>query len=98
MNLSEIYYDPSQGFLSASKLYEKLKHKGYKLSEIQNFVKSQQTYQINKQKHKPNEYKSIVLPGYKNNFQIDIIIYDRYEYHKYNAALMFTQDMQPQEL
>ena len=56
MSLSKIYYDPLQGFLSAKKLYDKVKEYGYTLKEVKDFINSQETYQVNKQTHKPKQF------------------------------------------
>ena len=87
MSLSDVYYDPVQGFMSAAKIYEKVKDQGYTMKQVREFIKKQETDQVNKHINKPKYYNTIVSPEYQNNFQIDIITYDRYEYHKYKYIL-----------
>ena len=89
-NISKMYYDPKTGFLSASKLYKKL-HPVYpeiKLKEIQAFIDKQYSAQLNKQVKKPKKYNTIFSPAPRNNFQMDIIVYDRYAFHNYKYILV----------
>lgn len=45
MDLRKEYYNPKSGFVSAKKLYEKVKHLGYKMKDVQAFIKSQEVNQ-----------------------------------------------------
>lgn len=42
---------------------------------------------MNKQRRRPKTYRTIVSPEPRNNYQIDIIVYDRYEFHHYKYIL-----------
>jgi transposase InsO family protein len=87
--LKRMYYDPETGFLSAPKLYQKLKEKGIKitLEKVKEFVNKQYSSQISKPVKRPKMFNSIVSPGPKNNYQLDIIVYDRWAYHGYRYIL-----------
>ena len=84
--LRDLYYN---GFLSLNKLWKQAKEdiEGIKYKDVKDFLERQPTYQINKQSKKPKRYNTILANKVGNNFQIDIIIYDRYEIHKYKYIL-----------
>ena len=89
--LKKYFYDVQSGFVSASKLHKKLIDDGYnvKISDVQNFYDNQEINQKTKRKPKRHDriYNSIIASQYGANYQIDIIIYDRFEYHKYKYIL-----------
>ena len=89
--IKKYFYDIHIGFVSSDKLYRKIKADGYdvKLNDVKTFYDNQEI--IQKTKRKPLKvdrvYNTIVASGYSANYQIDIIIYDRWEYHKYKYIL-----------
>lgn len=87
--LKEIYYNPEAGFISAKKLLTKAREQDptIKLEDVQQFLDKQYTYQVNRQVKKPKVYNTIVSPSVNNNWQMDIIVYDRYEFNKYKYIL-----------
>lgn len=87
--LPKIYYNPETGFLSADKLYHKLKDKYPKITkkQVQEYVDKQYTHQVNKTVKKAKKYSSIISPFPKNNYQMDIIVYNRYQYGNYKYIL-----------
>jgi len=87
--LKKIYYNPETGYQSANKLYKKIhnEHPKVTLKQVQNFINKQYTAQVNRQEKKPKEFSSIVAAGPRNNYQVDIIVYDRYEYNHYKYIL-----------
>lgn len=87
--LKDYYYNEKTGYLSVYKLYKKLKpiYPDLKLKTVSDFVEKQYTAQVNKPTKKPKEYSSIISPFPKNNYQMDIIIYDRYQYKNYKYIL-----------
>jgi hypothetical protein len=89
VDISKYYYDPKTGFTSAEKLYKKLVKVDPEVTmkQVKTFIKNQFTAQVNKPIHKPKEFSNIVSPSVGNNFQIDIIVYDRYAYNKYKYIL-----------
>ena len=63
------YYNPETGFLSATKLYKKLKeiYPQLTLKHVKDFINKQYTAQLNKPIHKPKVFSSIFSPMPKNN-------------------------------
>ena len=87
--VKELFYDPEQGFVSLSKLWKKVKAQDIpvKYKDVKTFYESQSTNQINKQTKKPKVFRTILADGPRKNYQMDIIIYDRYEINKYKYIL-----------
>lgn len=87
--LKEYYYDEERGFSSAKTLYKRLKEDGHKftLKQITEFIEKQLARQLTKETKKPEVYSSIVSPAVGNNYQIDLMIYDRYEFNHYKYIL-----------
>ena len=89
--IKKYFYDVNKGFVSVNKLYKKLKDDGYKipLKQVQNFYDNQEV--IQKTKRKPLKvdrvYNTIIASGYRADYQIDIIVYDRFEFHHYKYIL-----------
>jgi acid phosphatase class B len=88
--IKQFFYDPETGFTSAKDVYNKLIEAGYYVTQkqVKDFISKQETAQINKEYKKPTIYNTIISPAPRNNYQIDIIIYDRYEFNKYKYILM----------
>ena len=88
--IRKYYYDPTTGFSSAEKLYRKLKplDASITLKKIKEFISKQLTAQVNKPIQKAKEFSSIFSPNVGNNFQMDIMVYDRYAYNKYKYILV----------
>lgn len=87
--LKELYYNPKTGFKSLNKLYRTAKESNPEVSQknIKEFLNKQYTYQVNKQEAKPKEYNTILAEKIRDFFQVDIMIYDRYEINKYKYIL-----------
>jgi len=88
--LKNIYYDPETGFVSADKLLRKAKEAGISttLKDVQDFINKQFTAQVHRQQKRPKAYQSVVAPEYGNNYQMDLLIYDRFTYNKYKYMLV----------
>ena len=88
--IRKYYYDPTTGFSSAEKLYRKLKplDASITLKKIREFISKQLTAQVNKPIRKASEFSSIFSPNIGNNFQMDIMVYDRYAYNHYKYILV----------
>ena len=89
-DLKKLYYDPKLGLLSAEKFYLKVKQMGlsYTRKEIKDFVTSQSVSQVLKPIVKPKIFNSYRANYAGEIYQMDIIVYDRYEYHKYKYILV----------
>lgn len=87
--LQDYYYDPETGFVTAAKLYKTLRKDGIKVTQeqVKAFVEKQFTRQVTKALKKPTVYQTIISPATNNNYQIDLLIYDRYEYNNYKYIL-----------
>jgi hypothetical protein len=87
--LTKIYYSPDEGFISSDKLYRKAKtnYPNITRKNVDEFLKKQYTAQVNRQQKRPKQFNSIISPAPRNNYQIDIMIYDRYEFHGYKYIL-----------
>lgn len=88
--LRQLFYRPSEGLVNENKLAQKAKDKNIDVSrkEIHEFYKDQEVNQLMKPRRKPKEFSSIV--GYYPNhtYQMDIIVYDRYEMNHYKYILV----------
>ena len=87
--LTDLYYDPKTGLISIDKFYKRLKDLGYnfKRKEVEDFVRKQFVYQVNKQVNKPKVFNTIYAPFNRYGYQMDIMVYDRYEYQGYKYVL-----------
>lgn len=89
--IKQMFYNPSTGYLSESKLYKKLHEAGIKVSHttLHDFLIKQYTSQVNKQYKQPTKLQFSKVLGFEpqNIYQIDIIVYDRYEFHNYKYIL-----------
>lgn len=78
--LQKLYYDPSSGYQSYTKLYKKAKEIKPKITQkiVKEFIKQQSTEQINKEvkEEKPNIIPPIVGPV--GHYQVDITDYPKY--------------------
>lgn len=88
--LKTLFYDPKQGFINLTQLTNKAKELNIKLSkdDIIEFYQTQPINQVMKPVKQPNTYNSYI--GYHSNYkyQIDIIVYNRYQYNNYNYILV----------
>jgi hypothetical protein len=96
MNLNELigkyYYDVNTGFISSEKLYKKMIEHNEKVSrkQIIEFLKNQETYQLNKTiKKKNHQYSTIQAKEILGSSQMDIMNFDRYEINHYKYILCF---------
>ena len=89
MTLKELYYNPKSGYMSINKFYKKAKEQDPSVTfdEVKKFVERQEVYQLSKQAVRPKEYSTILANKIRDNYQIDIIVYDRYTIDKYKYIL-----------
>lgn len=88
--LRNIYYDPQTGFISFEKFYKKIKEQNldYTKQEVKDFYESQEVNQVMKPIRKQKKFSSYMALYPSNIYQMDIIVYDRYEYNKYKYILV----------
>ena len=88
--LNRIYYDDKK-MVSATKLYKLAKEETPRITmrEVQEWLKEQETAQLLRQdKRTKIEYSSIKASAPRVNYQIDLMIYTRYEYRGWKYILM----------
>jgi len=89
--LNKYFYDVKLGYVSADKLHKKLVADGYDISmtDAQKFYKNQEVNQktLRKPIKSDRVYNSVIASQYASDYQMDIIVYDRYEFHKYKYIL-----------
>jgi len=87
--LEALFYDPKKGFISGTKLYKKANEEGINVSQkqVNDFLNNQAVVQIFKEQKKPSLFSSIVADNTRDEYQMDIMVYDRYEFHKYKYIL-----------
>ena len=87
--ISELFYNSKTGLSNVDKLYRKLKESGENVtrSQIKKFLDKQYVQQVFKENKRPAKFSSIIADDIRSEYQMDIIIYDRYEYHKYKYLL-----------
>lgn len=77
--LDKYYYDVSSGFISATKLYQKVRKFGLKLEDVKNYIDNQN---IHERTAKTKKTVGRTLPSYSEIIHIDLI--DMTDYKKYN--------------
>jgi hypothetical protein len=89
--IKKYFYDVKLGYTSADKLHKKLLEDGHDISmiDVQKFYKNQEVNQktLRKPLKSDRVYNSVIASRYGANFQIDIIVYDRFEFQKYKYIL-----------
>jgi len=87
--LKELFYNPKFGLLSAEKLYKKVREDGRKitLKQIKEFMDKQEVNQVFKEDRRPEVFTSIVADGVRDEYQMDIMVYDRYADGHYKYML-----------
>ena len=74
-------YSPSESYYDSDELFSE--------PEL-GYDEQQETYQMNKQVHKPKEFSNIVAEHPLQSTHLVIMIYDRYQYHNYNYVIGLT--------
>ena len=87
--LKKLYYDPKTGLIDAYKLYLKAKENNINVSykQVNDFLNKQHVHQISKQNYRPKYFSSIIANKIRDEYQMDIIIYDRYQINNYKYIL-----------
>jgi hypothetical protein len=88
--LKKLYYNKSNIVKTEKELYDIAKADGYKIThnKIKEFLKNQEINQVFYEHKKPEKFTSIFVDGIRDEYQLDLMIYDRYEYHKYKYILV----------
>ena len=87
--LHDLYYNQKMGFLSMNKLWKRVTEEGIKLSygDVERFLEQQQPYELHKQEVRPDEFSHIYADHLLQCVQMDVMIYDRFEFHNYKYVL-----------
>ena len=87
--INKIYYDPKTGYIGTNALLLKVQQINPNITSkmVDEFLKAQYAVQVNKSHRKDKVFASIYASEPLKNVQMDIIVYDRYEYHKYKYIL-----------
>src|SRR5689334_7208796 len=88
--ISDLYYSPRTGFTSAHALWLKLKEQKVKvtLKEVQQWLAQQLVQQVTARRRPPTQYSTIVAPSKGAIYQMDLMVYDRFEYNHYRYILV----------
>lgn len=88
--LEKLYYNPKFGFTSANKFYKTAKENNLNVTQkkINEFINNQAVTQIFKEQRRPSKFSSITADKIRDEYQMDIMIYDRYAYHKYKYIIV----------
>ena len=70
------YYDPKTGFVSAQKLWEKVRDKGVTLKQVQQWLNNQESVQVSKEVRRKEGFKIV---GSKGDWQADLTFYPQYK-------------------
>lgn len=83
--LKERFYNPKFGYHNLNKFYSKLKEEkpDIKFKDVEKFYNNQELTQIFKRHTKPKIYNSMVANYPGDIYEMDFIIYDRYNIHNY---------------
>ena len=87
--IREAYYDPSQGFTGADKLYRNLQKKGYKAisrKDVKDFLKKQEVVQTSQKN--TGKLGSFVPPYMKYEYQLDLIYLENKQLNKNSYGLV----------
>ena len=88
--ISAIFYDPKQGYLSASKLYKKVKdvNPNVRYKDVTDFLRTQDAWLLAKKSKKPKVFRTVFARYRREYYEMDVLVYDRYEVDKYKYILV----------
>ena len=87
--LKETYYDDKTGFTGLLKFYKRAKEKdpNVTLSDVKAYLDKQYTHQINRDDVRPKTYRTILANNVRDNYQMDLMVYNRFEKDGYKYIL-----------
>ena len=71
--VKKVYYNPSTGFQNKKRLYEAVKDKGITKNQVNEFVRSQEVFQLHKITELPKHYIPIIAKYTNDILQIDLL-------------------------
>mgnify|MGYP001383686276 CR=1 FL=1 len=74
------------GFLTIEKFKRYLRKNEYefKVKDVKTFIDNQESTQISKKVVRPKEFNSVVAHKIRDNYEVDLMVYDRYEINGYS--------------
>jgi hypothetical protein len=87
--LNTIYYDPKHpaGFASVRKLYDAVKHKGYTLKQVRQWLSSQDAYTLHRPARRNYQHARIIVSGIDDQWELDL--FDMATIAKHNDGVRF---------
>lgn len=87
--LSKIWYNPKFGFSGPDKLHNVAIKFNPKITMniIKQFIKDQEVAQLTNKKPLPHIYNTITASSIRDKYQLDIMVYDRFEFHNYKYII-----------
>ena len=86
--LRSIYYNPEHGLGSARSLYNQVKDKGIKFSDIKSWVDNQESVQIFKEIR--NKAYPAIIAHTDNDYQCDLMFIDEFKKYNKGFSIVFT--------
>lgn len=88
--VKELFYDPKTGFSSFQKFKQRINEAGIKIDDgkLKDWLKKQFVTQVTAPVDKPKEFNSIISHAPNNNWQIDILVYNRYSWKGFQYILV----------
>lgn len=89
-DLEKIFYNPKIGFVSADKLYKIARQYNINCTQkdVNNFLDKQAVVQVFKEQKKPRLFSSMIAEQIRHEYQMDLMIYDRYQWHNYKYIIV----------
>lgn len=87
--LKRLYYNDETGFTGLTKFYKRVKEidPNIKFSDVRAFLDKQYTHQINRSDVRPKQYRTILANKPRDNYQMDLMVYNRFEKDGYKYIL-----------
>ena len=87
--VKKLFHNPKFGLLYMPKLWQRMKQQGIKVSynDMKIIIEQEETYQIHKQVKNPKEFSNVEAYHPFQCTQADIMVYDRFQLHKYKYVL-----------
>ena len=88
--IRKTFYDPKHGFVSAGKIWEKLKDKGVTLKQVKEWMNKQESVQVQKE---PRKTVGFNIVGSAGDWQSDLTFYEQYKgsNNGYSIILAFIE-------
>ena len=87
--LKDLYYDPTTGYTGLVKFYKRVKsiNPDITMTDVKGFLNRQYTFQVNREGVRPKFYRTILAKAPRDNYQMDVLLYNRYADGDYKNIL-----------